>query len=643
MLHPMSAVQPVDRVDAPVASEELAALQTFRGLSAEDRAQIASAATITFLKAGEHLFHVGDSYRKAVFVVLRGQLEQSWPSGDSETRVPGDFVGLGSAMQGSAYVTTVRALSPLELLTVPADNLEHLEKICRPLATIAYEVIAERVRERSGGRQTTSRALAVPSRSLMKAPLITCSPDINLGEAFGMMDERKIGSLGVTDFDGRLMGVLTYAGLSRALLVEGARPEDHIMQGALEAPRKVHPDAPLWEVEEVLQDPAIKYVIVVEGGRPLGMVSQTDVLKYLIAQQGTIFAEVTRAKDFAEVRSQRRRLVSLAREALDHNRDASAAVRIVSEFHLALQRRCAELTQAEMKPKLGPPPAPFCLIIMGSGARKEMFLNPDQDNGLIIADAPEAETKKGRKWFQSFSEHVNEHLDEVGYPLCPGDIMARNPDFHKSLAQWKKQISHVIAQPTGKAARWAHVVLEFGFLYGDEALTTGLRNHVFKTLRENSRLLAMMVKDDAEGRPPLGLFNRLITLSEEKGGKGKGGSKKGKIDIKRSGLRILADAARIYALSAGIGAQNTIERLNSLVRQGVLTRESVAAAQEAYQTLMERLLIHQISQMEGGDPPDKLIKPKQLTPMEHETLRLAMLVIKRFQEKLQADFNTVIF
>ncbi len=152
-----------------------------------------------------------------------------------------------------------------------------------------------------------------------------------------------------------------------------------------------------------------------------------------------------------------------------------------------------------------------------------------------------------------------------------------------------------------------------------------------------------MVKDDAEGRPPLGLFNRLITLSEDKSKQGKESSKKGKIDIKRNGLRILADAARIYALRAGIGARNTVERLNSLVRQDVLTRESVASAQEAYQTLMEMLLTHQIRQIEQGDPPDKLIKPKQLTPIEHENLRLAMLVIKRFQDKLQADFNTVVF
>ncbi len=650
----MSTNIALDRPVVPVSSEDIASLELFRDLTGEERAQVASVVTLLSLKGGEYLFRAGEPYRKLVFIVLRGWVEQSWPSGGSDILGPGHFIGLSSAVQASSYATTARTLSSAVVLAAPADNLQQLEETCRPLANVAHRVIAERVRHRGAARHATSRALSVPCRSLMKSPLVTCGTDVTLSEGFRIMDERKIGSLGVTDTNGRLIGVLTYAGLSKAVLVDGARPEDNIMQVGCEEPRLVRPEAPVWEVEEILQDPAVKYVIVAEDGWPLGMISQTDVLKHLIAQQGLIYAEITRATDFTELVIQRRRLVSLASEALEQNREASAAVRFISEFHLALQRRCAELTYEEMEREgLRPPAVPFALIIMGSGARKEMMLNPDQDNGLIIADVPEATTKKAKKWFQSFSERVNQHLDELGYALCAGNIMARNPDFQKSLEQWKKQFSHVISQPTEKAARWAHVMLDFDTLYGDGGLTIELRNHVFSTLKENSRLLTMMVKDDSEGGPPIGLFNRLITLAEPdpepeykhkgKNKKRKDQGKKDKIDIKRNGLRILADAARIYALSAGIRMRNTRARLNSLVRQGVLSREAVASAEEAYETLMAMLLTHQIQQMERGEGPDKLVRPKKLTIIEHETLRMAMLVIKRFQQKLQADFGTVTF
>ena len=47
-----------------------------------------------------------------------------------------------------------------------------------------------------------------------------------------------------------------------------------------------------------------------------------------------------------------------------------------------------------------------------------------------------------------------------------------------------------------------------------------------------------MAEDDAEGKPALGIFNQLVTTRDEKGEH---------IDIKRNGLRIIADAARIFA------------------------------------------------------------------------------------------------
>ena len=72
----MSAVQPTDKSSASITADELSALRIFRDLSADKLTQIASVAKLTSLKAGEPLFHAGDAYRKAVFMVLRGQLEQ---------------------------------------------------------------------------------------------------------------------------------------------------------------------------------------------------------------------------------------------------------------------------------------------------------------------------------------------------------------------------------------------------------------------------------------------------------------------------------------------------------------------------------------------------------------------------------------
>ena len=126
----------------------------------------------------------------------------------------------------------------------------------------------------------------------------------------------------------------------------------------------------------------------------------------------------------------------------------------------------------------GRAPIPYALIIMGSGGRKEMMLDPDQDNGLILADHPASDAEDVDAWFARFSDRLNINLDRVGYILCPGDIMARNPMYRMSLSDWKVQISRMTRQPNEKAARWSNIVFDFNSQYGDDALAQELRSHL---------------------------------------------------------------------------------------------------------------------------------------------------------------------
>lgn len=169
-------------------------------------------------------------------------------------------------------------------------------------------------------------------------------------------------------------------------------------------------------------------------------------------------------------------LVDAAIDIQETNHRPSSAVRLLSEYHLIAQRRAVELTLEWMEDKgLGPPPVGFSVLIMGSGGRLEMLLNPDQDNGIIIEDSPISDSKPVIEWFDQFCNRLNRNLDRIGYPLCPGAIMARNPLYNKTLSKWKAQITRIANQPTEKAARWSNVVFDFDTLYGDDSLTTDLR------------------------------------------------------------------------------------------------------------------------------------------------------------------------
>lgn len=144
----------------------------------------------------------------------------------------------------------------------------------------------------------------------------------------------------------------------------------------------------------------------------------------------------------------------------------------------------------------------------------------------------------------------------------------------------------------------------------------------------------MMADHDAEGKPAIGIFNQLVTVKDKHGGY---------IDIKRNGLRIIADAARIFSLQNGIAAQNTTDRLNALIRVGKLSTDFRDSVQEAFEALLDLLLTHQIKQAKSGRELNKLLNPEQLSRQSRSTLRMAMRAVKRLQERLKDDFATDLF
>lgn len=608
-------------------------IPTFKNLQSLDLEKISKCLIPKFLEVGDRLFETGDLYKKAVFLLKKGKAELCY-NGQSYFLSAGEFVGLANALDMSPYACTVTALTPLEILTIPIEGLHDIEYSCPILYNGLNRLIAGHLRDRSAERQVTHRSLLQTARAIMKSPVATCIPTISLRDAYEKMRMRKMSSMGVVDQQNNLLGLLTLTNIADAILIHGAQPETPI-EVAYERPHIVKPDMPLWQVEEIQQDQNTKYVVVLEDNKPIGIISQTDILNTFITEQN-FSNHITRATTFSELAAQKRQILSIASDAWDNNHYASIAVKMISEFHLAIQRRCIELTEQEMiADGLGQSPANYTFIIMGSGSRKEMLINPDQDNGIIIDDAPVMQTEQGKQWFSEFCQRVNTHLDEIGYMICTGEIMASHIAFRKTLSQWQQQISRVIHFPTKRSARWANIFLDFDTLYGDEELALCLRKHIETELSTNQQLLRLMVEDDAEGQPPLSWFNRLITERDKEG--------KAKIDIKRNGLRIIADITRIYALKYSINDRCTVDRLSALVRQGIFPADFIQSITVSFEELLDLLLDHQIQQLRNQSTVDKLIIPANLPPLHHESLRMAMLAIKRFQEKLQTEFDTLIF
>lgn len=618
--------------DQPVKLQQLAQSKTFAGVDMEVLQALINQSQSVGYEKGSTVFKRGEHYKHKLFIIYQGKVELQRLDNRLRQLAEGDLLGLSNYLDENDYTSTAICRTDSLILEITDKALQSLEAGFPQLSNIFNRIIAERIRRRYTATHVITGALANPVRQYMKTPLSCCDASISLRDAFNMMDERKIGSLGVMTTDQKLLGVLTYHGLAKTLARKDVSPQSSILDASCETPRSIGPDAPLWQADERLQQFNTKYLIVMENDIPIGILSQSDVLRALVDQGSGLLNKINTTNSLAELQTHFDNLYLAAQTARETNRLASQAIKQLNELHLGIQYRCVELSLQQLQQDgLGEAPRDFSVLIMGSGGRHEMLLSTDQDNGLIIADSSGALSEQEQHWFKTFTGLLNQNLARIGYILCPGEIMARNPMFHKTLSQWQQQISHITNQPNAKAAQWANIVLDFETLYGNEQLTRALRAHVLQAIQQQPQLLEFMVEQDAEGRPALGLFNRLITSDDK--------SHKGKIDIKRNGLRIIADAARVFALYHGIAACNTVSRLNALVHQGVLSAELVDSAAAAYEGMLDLLLGQQIQQHRQQLPFDKYIDPDTLSSIEQSALRAGMRAVKRFQDQLQGRFG----
>ena len=610
--------------------EVLAQTRSFEGLDRPTLEVLVAAADTYRIEAGRALFREGEPFGNLVYVLYDGAMRQYRSTGFECEVHRGDFLALGNYVDRIPFRSTVEAVSDCVVLGLAAETLEQLERNYPSLFNCLNRIIAHKLRARSPVRDINRGVLAQPVRSIMSRP-VTCGPDMRLRDALALMRKRGIGGLVVTD-DDRLLGMLTRASLAEAVLLQEARTDDAVLPAACQQAHTVEPNAPLWQVQEMQQHFGIKYVVVVDDGAPVGVVAQSDILRALIASPGALTPRVAQANHLQELARLKSRLVDEAADIREANHWARAAVRFLSEAHLVIQRRVVALGLDWMRDQgLGEPPVPFAILIMGSGGRKEMLLNPDQDNGLILADVPQAHEPAAQAWFERFSQRLNDGLAHVGYPLCPGNIMACNPVYRQTLAQWRQQVTSIADNPTEAAARWSNIVFDFTTLYGDDALTAALWQHVLETTAAHPRLFTRMAADDARGRPALGFFHQLVATTWDDSG--------AHIDLKRNGLRLIADATRIFALEAGVRAQNTSDRLAGLVRLGTFSEAFSTSVGDAYEALLDLLLAHQIEQARAGEAFNTLIDPKALTEQNRATLRLAMRMVKRLQDRLQEAFG----
>ncbi len=454
-------------------------------------------------------------------------------------------------------------------------------------------------------------------------------------EVVARLSTRKATAVVVVDAEDSPVGILTEQDIARRVAFR-VTPETPVRQVMTTPVQCIEADDYLHHAVAWMRRDQIRHLPVLADGRVVGLLQLDRVLERVTGQTVGHIDLLNQARTPDGMREAKQHQREIAAQLLADQVPAAEIQQLLTRLNHQLYRGAVDYSLQQMAGDgRGEPPIRFEVLVMGSGGRGESYLRPDQDNGLILADYPDSEHATIDGWFIEFSERLTATLDRIGFPYCHGHVMATNPLWRKTLAQWQAQIGRWIGKSEGQVLRLSDIFFDFVCVYGSGRMTATLREYVTNNAWRPF-FLREMYKVDQDFNVALGPFGRLLPE------RGKGPNR-GKLNLKLAGTLPLVGAVRILALQQRLFATSTLERISQLHEREVLSDNEQDYLSHAYRHIAQLLLRQQLDDAGAGREPGNHVAAKLLSQREKDQLIAGFKAIKTFRSRLRSEMTGEVF
>lgn len=306
---------------------------------------------------------------------------------------------------------------------------------------------------------------------------------------------------------------------------------------------------------------------------------------------------------------------------------------IISDHNAWLYRQSIALSLDEMQAQgWGEPPVDYCVLMLGSAARYESLLGPDQDNALIIDDYPDHRHVEIDGYFQALGERFTQRLDEAGIPLCRGHVMARWPMWRKRLREWQAQLEIWSADRQVKRVQQTNILLDFTPVAGNAALAERLGDIIASLLPKASLFMNEMAALLDELPVALDRLGRIASHPDLDAPHDHA------VNLKHQGLMPLISAARLLCARHARREIATCERLMALshTENVLLTSTQSELLVAAFERLQQLLLDQQRYNKACGQTADGWVDLRRLREDERLLLKFDLQQIRAFVQRVKS-------
>lgn len=618
-------------------AKRLAAYPPFDTMDAVDVAALdylARHVELTYFAESSEILTPAFGVAGYLYIVKQGAVRSRqpliWRAGGNDALVlgAGECFSVAALMEKRAVTGTYVAATDIFCYRLARGHFERLMEMSAPFRHFCTDRLAALLRQSRSllaqqyaatvsERQSALTALRVLIR---RAP-VACGAETSVRAALELMHANKVGSVVAVDEARRPTGILTEHDVLGRVTLAGA-DLDAPLRGVMTAnPVCLDVNDTAHDAALVMAQHGIRHVVVTESRHLAGVITERDLFALQRVSIRQINRDIEAAAGLSQFQQAARDIRSLTEGFLGQGVGAAQLTSMICALNDSLTRRMVVFEAAAASV----PMDTWCWLAFGSEGRIEQTLATDQDNGIVFADAEDSPEFRAR--LLACASRVNEMLNACGFPLCEGAIMARNPELCLPLSAWRERFGGWIEHPHETALLKASIFFDCRAIAGNALFADLLSEHLMQFAPKARPFLYHMARNAFETAPPLGLV-REFSLDHE-----------GRIDLKKSGARIITDAARVFALAQGVSATNTVQRLRLAGPSMNAPADEIEAAVSAFDFIQTLRLRHQHHDTASGRADANRIDPYQLNEVDRRMLKVSLRQAGRLQSRMQLDFQ----
>lgn len=614
--------------------QHLARFPPFDALSDDLLDEVADAVEVAYFKAGSDILKL-DHEVNELHYIRSGAVDIHRRNGSLYDRLgEGDIFGHFALLRNQRVRFPAKAIEDTLIYFIPRATFDRL---CEADEQFADFVELEKPRlETTVEKQIDHSSLTTRVRRLITRSPLMLDESTPVQEAARLIRDSQNPSvlvLGPADDDPeqltverngerrRLVGLVTDSDFRNRVVAEGLPPDTPVGAVASRELITIQSDETVQEATLSMLRNNIHHLPVLHRRRPVGLLHLSDILRHETRSSLYLVDSIHRAPSARHLtrlrRDARETFVGMEREGANSQMIGSAQSTIGRSF----TRRLLELAEES----LGPPPVPYCFMVLGSMARNEQTIVTDQDNALVLDDRFDPEQHDD--YFAELAKQVSDGLAELGYSYCKGGIMATNPQWRQPLRVWKDYFRDWILQPTPERLLHSSIFFDLDSGYGEEVFVEQLQELVAGLAPRHERFLAALARNALNRTPPLGFWRDFVMEKD--------GQQNNIINLKGRGTAPMVDLVRVHALACGSTAQNTFERLDDIDKTSLLPKGVGGKLRYAFEFMSMVRIRHQVADIQNERPPDNYIEPENLSDTERHNLKDAFQVLSNAQRFLR--------